>query len=127
MKRNTKAVGDLSEAKVLAALISKGAHVSIPFGENHRYDFIVDRDGALLRVQVKTGRLRGNAIVFSSSTSHFHRGGERESYRGQCDLFGVYCPETDEVFLVPVDEVPQTTVHLSIGQRGARQAAEYLV
>jgi cupin superfamily acireductone dioxygenase involved in methionine salvage len=33
--------------------------VSIPFGENHRYDLIADDGERLLRIPVKTGRLRG--------------------------------------------------------------------
>ncbi len=31
----------------------------------------------------------------------------KHDYRGQAD-FGVYCPETDAVYLVPVSEVPLT-------------------
>jgi hypothetical protein len=124
--RNTKAIGDISEAKVLAAFISEGITVSIPFGENQRYDFIIDLNGVLSRVQVKSARRRGNAIIFSTATSHFHRGGEYETYRGQCDLFAAYCPETDEVFLVQVDDAPTRTMHLSIGG-GVHKASDYLL
>jgi hypothetical protein len=72
-KRNTKSVGDLSEVMVIAALVRAGYLVSIPFGENHRYDVIADDGVQLLRIQVKTGRLRGGAINFWCRSSHQHR------------------------------------------------------
>jgi hypothetical protein len=72
-KRDTKSIGDLSEVMVLAALVRAGYRVSIPFGENHRYDVIADDGAQLLRIQVKTGRLRGGAINFMCSSSHQHR------------------------------------------------------
>jgi hypothetical protein len=75
-KKDTKTIGDRSEAQVLATLIDAGYHVAIPFGENHRYDFIVeDPNGRLLRIQVKTGRLKNGAIRFNGFSSHSHRGG----------------------------------------------------
>src|ERR1700722_1161700 len=64
MKRNTKSLGDRSEAIVLAELIQACYKVWIPFGEDQRYDLILDDAGALSRVQVKTGRLRDGAILF---------------------------------------------------------------
>lgn len=47
-----------------------GYIVSFPFGENSRYDFIVDIDGILLKIQVKTSQ--GNESVFSFSTRSIH-------------------------------------------------------
>ena len=62
-KRNTKLTGDISELRVLAALVEAGYHVWLPYGENHRADVVMeDGDGRLYRVQVKTGRLRGGVI-----------------------------------------------------------------
>lgn len=60
---NPKAVGELSEAEVIAHLVRTGRPVAIPFGNNQRYDLIVDEDGKLLRAQVKTGRLDERGVV----------------------------------------------------------------
>lgn len=49
-KRDTKSVGDLSEAMVLHAFVRLGYPVSIPWGENHRYDLIAEIDNALVKV-----------------------------------------------------------------------------
>lgn len=106
-KRDTKSVGDLSEVVVLYALARLGHYVSVPWGENHRYDLIVEIDGSLKRVQVKTGRLRMGSILFNAYSSHAHRGQPARSYRGDADYFGVYCPEVQRVFLVPVGDVTE--------------------
>jgi hypothetical protein len=108
MKRNTKAVGDLSEAVVLAELIQAGYKVSLPFGEGQRYDLILDNEGVLSRVQVKTGRLRNGAILFNCYSVHADREERLRTYRGAVEFFGVYCPGIAGAYLIPVEEVPST-------------------
>lgn len=111
-KRDTKSIGDVAEASVLAALIRTGRKVLLPFGENHRYDLVIDDGGQFLRVQVKAGRYRRGAITFRSVSNHHHRNGSFRGYQGEADLFGVFCAETNEVYLVPVDEAPVGQVSL---------------
>jgi hypothetical protein len=94
----------MSEAMVLAALIKAGYKVSIPFGEDNRYDFIIDRDGILSRVQVKTGRLRKGVVIFNCYSSHTHRNGPAcRPYTGEIEYFAVYCPDTDETYMIGSD------------------------
>ena len=133
-KRNTKAVGDVSEAMVIAALVSRGYLVSIPFGENHRYDLIADDGERLLRIQVKTGRARGGVIQFRCCSSHQHRRSGPTAtlpYFGQVEFLAVFCPETGKVYLVPESELVKTGSHLRIAPtlnrqaRKIRWAAEY--
>jgi hypothetical protein len=115
VKRNTKHVGDIAESAVINALIKCGYEVSIPFGENHRYDAIVDKDGVLSRIQIKSGRLRRGVIDYAACSSHSHRGGlNSRSYRGEVEYFGVYCRETDSVYLVPCADAPATRGSLRI-------------
>ena len=108
-RRNPKAIGERSEGMVIAALLRAGELVAQPFGDNQRYDLLVDRGGRFLRIQVKTGRrlTRGNSagtIVFPTCSSQAHRGGPSLPYHGQADYFAVYCPETDKVYFVAVSE-----------------------
>ena len=74
-KRDTKAIGDMSELEAARALARAGYLVSKPLGDSHRYDLIIDDGTVLSRVQVKTGRLRKGAIIFACFSSHSHRGG----------------------------------------------------
>lgn len=115
-KRNTKAVGDTSEAAVLTALVRNGYSVSIPFGENQRYDLIADDGARLHRVQVKTGRLRGAVIIFACSSTHAHRNGTTRSYRGEVEFLAVYCPQNGKVYLLPEQEMTVSTAHLRLSR-----------
>jgi hypothetical protein len=104
-----KDVGDLSQLAVMLALRAAGFDLLVPFGENTRYDLVIDDARSLWRVQCKTGRLRNGAVRFNvcSCYGHHQRPGEsRRGYQGQVDFFGVYCPETAAVYLVPIEELP---------------------
>ncbi len=107
VKRDTKKIGTVSELMVMAALMRAGYRLAIPYGENCRYDVIIEgADGSLARVQVKTGRLRGGVILFNTYSSHWHRGGtSTRLYMGEVDFFGVFCPQSGQSFLVPVSHV----------------------
>jgi PD-(D/E)XK endonuclease len=92
----------------MLALNEAGFAVSIPFGENVRYDLIIDDGCRLARVQCKTGRLRQGAVLFNvcSCYGHHLRPTEtRRDYRGQVDYFVVYCSETSGVYLVPIEDL----------------------
>jgi len=115
-KRDTKRIGDVSEAKVLVKLVEAGYYVSKPFGENQRYDLIIDDGATLARVQVKTGRLRGGVIVFSCCSTHGHRRSRLKSrpYFGQIEYLAVYCPDVEKVYLLPEQELTSSTAHLRL-------------
>ena len=101
---NTKQIGDISQIKVMTKLLQMEYSVSVPFGDNQRYDIIFD-NGSLNRVQCKTGRIKDNAINFPTASTYAHRGGNRKSYKEEVDYFGVYCPDNDKVYLIPITEL----------------------
>ena len=93
---------------VMIALREVGYAVLVPFGENTRYDLVIDDGQQLARVQCKTGRLRDGAVRFAVCSSYGHHmrpGKSRRDYHGQVDYFGVHCPDTDAVYLVPIDDL----------------------
>ena len=45
-----KQKGDIGEAKCLAKMIELGIPVSLPFGDNQRYDMIIDVNGELKKI-----------------------------------------------------------------------------
>jgi PD-(D/E)XK endonuclease len=92
----------------MQALHLAGYVVLVPFGENVRYDLVIDDGTQLARVQCKTGRLRAGAVRFAVCSTYGHHmnpGHARRDYRGQVDYFAVYCPETTGVYLVPIDDL----------------------
>jgi hypothetical protein len=109
--RHPKTIGDQTTAMVLARLVQVYPQVLLPFGENQRYDLVVEDGNKFLRVQCKTGRLRDGAVRFATCSVTYHHPNNRgmltykHDYRGAADLFGIYCPETNAVYVVPVDQV----------------------
>jgi hypothetical protein len=76
--------------------------VSVPFGEGNKYDFVIDDSASLRRVQCKTGRVKNGVLLFNSY-SQSGNGATKQGYHGLADLFAVLNPESDEVYLVPVE------------------------
>jgi PD-(D/E)XK nuclease superfamily protein len=108
---------------VLAALIKLGYPVAVPFGVA-RYDLVVEMDDGFKRIQCKTGRLRDGAVRFSAaSLSSDRRPGyiKKNPYIGSADFFGVFCPDTDAVYLVPVGD-QRTEVSLRVAPSANSQA-----
>lgn len=104
-----KAIGDRTTLAVMLALEEAGYAFLIPFGENTRYDLAIDEGSRLARVQCKTGRLRQGAVRFRACSSYAHHSNPRAPYRdylGQIDYFAVYCPETEGVYLIPIEDAP---------------------
>jgi PD-(D/E)XK endonuclease len=102
-----KAIGDRTTLAVKLALQDVGYAILIPFGENTRYDLVIDDGRKLSRVQCKTGRLREGAIRFSACSTYSHHPNPkfvRRDYAGQVDFFGVYCTDTGGVYLVPIKD-----------------------
>jgi hypothetical protein len=100
------------------------------FGAHSRVDLVATSATEVLRVQCKTSRIIDGVVYFRtcSLTANVHL-----DYRGQVDAFGVYSPEHDLVYLVPVDDAPLQACHLRIdatrnNQRtGIRWASDYLI
>ncbi|MGH2360956.1 MAG: group I intron-associated PD-(D/E)XK endonuclease [bacterium] len=130
--RNSKSVGDVTQSQVMAALLKRGKKVLMPFGDNFRYDLVVEEDGRFTRIQCKTGKMNRGAIVFAVASSQYHRGGKRQDYRGQVDAFGVFCPDNEKVYIIPIDDLPlvreaklRLTPPENAQVKGIRWAAKY--
>ena len=101
-----KQKGNLTELQCITAFYELGYAVSIPYGENSRYDFIADINGELIKVQVKTSRVKkeNEAIVFACrSTNTNTQGTTYHRYNAeQIDYFATYW--NGKCYLVSVNE-----------------------
>jgi len=107
--QHPKDVGDRSTLAIMFALRLEGYAILVPFGENTRYDIVIDTGARLRRVQCKTGRLRDGAILFPTCSTYVHHKNPkvpRRDYEGQIDEFAVYCPELGAVYLIPIEDMP---------------------
>ena len=96
----------------MLALRQAGFAILVPFGENTRYDLVIDDGRSFARVQCKTERLRQGAVRFAVCSCYGHHlrpGNSRRDYQGQIDYFGVHCPDTSDVYLIPIADLSVRT------------------
>jgi len=124
-------LGARAEAAVAAALVRAGRAVFLPaFDVQGRVDLVYADTTRLVRVQCKSARLIGDIIQFRTCSNTLN---VPRPYTGEIDEFGVYSPDTGQVYLVPVDVTPSRACALRLspprnGQRTkVRWAADYLL
>ena len=118
---NTKQKGMISEVAIIKKFLEYGWNVSLPYGENQRYDMIVDIDDSLHRVQCKTATLKEGVLVFSCCNATTNEQRPHGNYKGQIEFFAVYSPDLDKCYLVPIDEVGITQANLRIAEAKSKQ------
>lgn len=98
--------GDLTEAEVIAALKRREIPVAVPFGDNERYDLLVEApDTRILRAQVKTGWTSDGIVNFRGYSQHTNSTGNvYKKYGTDVDCFLVYSHDYERLFLVWADE-----------------------
>lgn len=104
--RNSKDRGDETEITIIHELVSAGYSVSIPFGDNNKYDLIVGDGDALYRIQWKTaweteeGRIRFNTHSQTTRDGTYHE----QTYENVIDAFMVRYPMEEKLFWIDVAE-----------------------
>ena len=100
MELNSHFKGEITEQQVAIEFLKQGILVSKPLVQSSRYDFIVDVNKNLYKIQVKTGTFKEGAyLLFATSTSHTNTQGTKNisytlddvdffatMYKGQCYL-----------------------------------------
>ncbi|MFB6104660.1 MAG: group I intron-associated PD-(D/E)XK endonuclease [Halobacteriaceae archaeon] len=123
--------GDITEATVLQAVIAGGGSVSVPYGDNDRYDLIVDDGEELVRVQCKTGWITTKGTLRFNTHSQTTQDGQyhETTYDGDIEAFVVRDPEDDELYWVDIEEATNQKMELrfdaEIDHPAINWAAEY--
>ncbi len=97
--------GNLTELLCLAAFTEFGYQVSIPYGDHARYDFIVDINNHLYRIQCKTASLEQEGVyAFScrSTAANHSRAASRSYTENEIDYFATIIDK--QCYLIPVSE-----------------------
>ena len=106
-----KEIGELSELRFLAEAYSKGFVVSKPFGDNASYDFIVDFNGKLSRVQCKSTETLNKKDAFTIYAAHGKTG--KELYSAESiDFLACYVFSFDAWYLIPVNSIKSRAINL---------------
>lgn len=109
MNYNSKRKGNIGEAVVIAELCKLGNPVSIPFGDNERYDLIVEsKTGELLKAQTKySSEISENgSLIFQIASSTNHTTNKHfTTYSDDVDIFFLYHTLTEKVYVLPISLV----------------------
>lgn len=118
MAHLTKDKGDLAVAKAIAHLLEHGIRVCLPLSEHLPFDLIAVMPDmvTLKRVQVKYRTLENGYVPFSFRSNYYN---SKRIYTVKVDLkqldaYATFCPETDTVYYLRVDEIPTNAAALRL-------------
>ena len=96
----------MTESKIIHEMVANGYSVSVPFGDNDKYDLIVDTDDTLFRIQCKTAwQNKEDTIRFNTHSQTTADGDYREeTYEGRIDAFVVRYPPTEQLFWIDIED-----------------------
>jgi hypothetical protein len=101
---NSTQIGAIGEARLLYEAAKRGYKVAIPVGHDWRYDVIVERDGNLERVQVKTMNSDGDVIKVPTFSNRTHVNGKQVSisyHPSEFDWIVAFDITTDTCYFIP--------------------------
>lgn len=119
MEKTTKQKGNITELECLLAFEKRGIEVSVPWGENTRYDMIIDIDNKLYKIQCKTSReTKNGSFSFATSSTRLNtRGSFKACYsKEEIDFFATSF--NDNIYLIPVE---------NCGSSGAGKTIRYIL
>ena len=104
---NSKQKGNITEVECMLAFLKLGYNVLMPYGDCERYDFVVDIEGKLLKIQVKTSsdsHIDEGYIIFKCANKTTKEGQfVRHPYtKEQIDYF--MTSYNGQCYLIPVEE-----------------------
>lgn len=115
-----KRVGELAELRFQLQCHERGWTVSKPYGDNARYDFIVDTGKRLLRVQVKSALTPGKQVgrtCYKVSSAYAGGSGPKIRYTpDDVDFIAAYLQDCDVWYLIPITEIRTVQICLYSGR-----------
>lgn len=112
---NTKAKGNIGEAIILSEFVKRGIQVSIPFGDNARYDLIAEFNGKLNKIQIKycSQLSETGSITCKTSSSKNHTTNKRlDTYKNDVDYIAFYIQPWNDSCLIPIEDCLGNTLSL---------------
>ena len=89
---NSKEKGNIGEAMIINEFVKRGIQVSIPFGDNSRYDLIADQ------------KIVNNSVLCPCASSLYHTTNKvKTDYSNDVDYMAFYIVAFDACCLVPID------------------------
>ena len=97
-------IGEITEQQVALEFLKLGILVSKPIVQSSRYDFIVDINHSLYKIQVKTGTYKEEAFLeFATSTSHTNTKGTLNLSYSKEDVDFFATIHSGQCYLIPYE------------------------
>ena len=114
-KLNSHFIGEITEQQVALEFLKLGYLVSKPLVQSSRYDFIVDINHKLYKIQVKTGTLKEDAYIeFATSTSHTNTKGTINLTYSEDDIDFFATMYKGKCYLIPIQDCGKRAQRLRI-------------
>ena len=112
---HTKTKGDLGVMAAAYDLTKKGYIVCSPMTEHAPYDLIIERDGVMIRVQVKYRTMTEGyvEVCFRSIWADRHGIHTSPINKDDVDVFCIYCPDNERCYYIDPKQF-RTAVRLRI-------------
>lgn len=102
---STKAIGAHTELQCITYLHGLGYDISVPWGDNARYDFVLDVNHKLYKIQCKTSsKVEDGVYRFQCRSTYSNSTGNRTATysKEDVDYFATFI--NDKCYLIPIDE-----------------------
>ena len=120
--KNTKAQGNIGIAYAIAHYVSSGYTVSIPMNDSQEYDLVVDIDGFLNKVQVKTTGSKTPYGIYTVTLRNC--GGTNGSVYGRVNSSSVdlvfILTASGDMYEVPLIDLQNNTNSLNLGDKALK-------
>lgn len=97
---NTNTIGNMTESVVLSEFQKMEIPVSIPFGRNEPYDFVIDTKDGFKSVQVKHGIYKNGCVVAEITHKRTYKKTQKDSYKGVVDYIAIWCSQINKSYLL---------------------------
>lgn len=104
---NRKQRGELSELAFIYKATGLGFHVSKPYGDSSRYDFIVEHLGHCSKVQVKATTQQLAAGAYFIQTKRRLNNSSARYLPGEIDFFACHIVPVDAWYIFPLEAIGQ--------------------
>lgn len=114
---NTTQIGNITEQKFILYCLEKNIPICTPIGNNLPYDFIIEYNNKLLKIQVKTARACNtqNVIAFNTrSCSKNYSEIISSDYKDRIDYFTTYWEK--RWYFVPIEKATKGEQRIFLGE-----------
>ena len=110
---DTRARGDTAEAAAVYAFRRCGLRIWLPQSRFGPCDLMLENSaGDIIRVQVKSGRVRKDCVLANTRSTDHGRG--RQPYTDRVDILAIHAEDIGRQFVVPVPEATGFEVRLRL-------------